>query len=53
MPTRLEVLLQSRKSAAAGADHRQRMRMPSAGKRPAVLTRGETGGGGKESDFVI
>jgi hypothetical protein len=53
MPTRLGVLLQSRKSAFAGADHRQTTMMPSAGKRPAILARRENGGGRNRSDFVI
>src|ERR1700756_2256018 len=36
MPTRLEVLLQSRKSAAAGPFHRHRKASASAGSKPAV-----------------
>src|SRR3569623_506324 len=37
MPTRLEVLLQSRKSAAAGLLHRQAAAKASAGIRPAIM----------------
>src|ERR1700731_2404216 len=36
MPTRLEVLLQRRKSAAAGLFHRHRKASTSAGSKPAV-----------------
>src|ERR1700738_2291239 len=42
MPTRLEVLLQRRKSAAAGPFHRHRKASASAGSKPAV-TRAESG----------
>src|SRR5882757_1958375 len=37
MPTRLEVLLQRRKSAAAGLFHRHRNASTSAGIKPAVM----------------
>src|SRR6185312_2464045 len=40
MPTRLEVLLQSRKSAAAGLLHRQAAPNASIGIRPAVMRAG-------------
>src|ERR1700730_3529668 len=52
MPTRLEVLLQRRKSAAAEPFHRHRIASASAGTKPAV-TRAEKGLGRRESSGII
>src|SRR5689334_6553927 len=52
MPTRLEVLLQSRKSAAAGLFHRQAAANASIGIRPAVM-RVRKGGKRRESFPVM
>jgi hypothetical protein len=52
MPTRLEVLLQSRKSAAAGLLHRHAAANASIGIRPAVM-RAERGDERRESFAVM
>src|SRR3954467_947081 len=52
MPTRLEVLLQSRKSAAAGLLHRDAAANASSGIRPAVM-RAERGDKRRESFPVM
>src|SRR3989442_15598965 len=51
MPTRLEVLLQSRKSAAAGLFHRQAAANASIGIRPAVMRAGR--GGKRRESFAV
>src|SRR5438034_1999067 len=51
MPTRLEVLLQSRKSAAAGLLHRQAAANASIGIRPAVMRAGR--GEERRESFVV
>src|SRR3954462_13546366 len=52
MPTRLDVLLQSRKSAAAGLLHRPIAANANTGRRPAVRRAGK-GGEGRESVPVM
>src|SRR3954466_3474549 len=52
MPTRLEVLLQSRKSAAAGLFHRHAAANASSGIRPGVM-RAERGDKRRESFTVM
>jgi hypothetical protein len=42
MPTRLEVLLQRRKSAAAGLVHKHSIANASVGITPAAVTQGES-----------